>query len=582
MDATELRNENERLRRELAHAHGKLVQVTAQHAAVTEQFTATLEAKDRQLSALEHQLKLLLRQLRGSRQERIDPHQLLLFSLEELQEIADQLSQGSRDEFLDDDSVTSGEQPRRRKSPGRVGKLPDHLEREIIRHELSEPERVCPGCGGLRAEIGTETSEQLELVPARLRAIEHHRVKYACRDCQEHVVVADKPPQPIEKGLPGSGLCAHTVLGKFGDHTPMYRQEDIHSRLGKTIRRSTLCHWQSQLATLATALVKRMKYLLLQSKVIHTDDTSIRMLQPGQGMAKTCKFWPYLGDWEHPYAVYDFTLTRERDGPQKFLAGFTGYLQADAYSGYDCIYAGDQVQEVACWIHARRYWHRAIDNDPLRANTALGYIARLSQIEQQLRAAVPAENIQGKRDFDAVAGGRRTHAWPILEEFKTWLDEENASKRILPKSPIRQAFTYTLNQWEALVRYTEEGYLSFDNNVAERLVKMPAIGRKNYLFVGSEKGGHGAAIMYSLVSSAKANGVEPFAWLQAIFTELPYYRDGEAFHQVTDQEPVTSTELDHLLPDQWLSTRPDRGWQIDALRRSERERRSKLSHRRTP
>jgi len=575
MNATELRRENERLKAALAQSQGKLDQATAQHEAVTQQFTATLEEKDRRLSALEHQLKILLQQIRGSRQERIDPDQLLLFSADELKEIADQLAQqNADDEFLDDDP-DGPKRKKRRISPGRVGKLPDHLEREIIRHELSPEERACPCCGELRAEIGVETSEQLELIPAKLKALEHHRVKYACRSCEEHVAIADKPPQPIEKGLPGPGLCAHTVLSKFGDHQPMYRQEDIHSRLGKTIRRSTLCSWQASLAGLATALVMRMKYLVLQSQVIHTDDTSIKMLEPGRGITRTCKFWPYLGDWLHPYAVYDFTLTRERDGPQKFLADYQGYLQADAYSGYVCIYAGDDVFEVACGIHARRYWHRAIDNDPVRANTALGFIARLSQVETQLREAYPFENLQGKRDFAAVARGRQAHALPILEEFKAWLDTESESKKILPKSPIRAAFTYTLNQWDALVRYTEKGYLSFDNNVAERLVKIAAIGRKNYLFVGSENGGHGAAIMYSLVSSAKANGVEPFAWLKAIFTELPYFRDSDAFRQAADGEPVTSTELDYLLPDHWLAANPDHKWTIDEIRRTEREKREK-------
>ena len=220
-------------------------------------------------------------------------------------------------------------------------KLPKHLTREILRHELSEADRACPCCGERRQEIGVETSEQLELIPARLKVLRHERVKYACRHCEGELAIADKPPQPIEKGLPGPGLCAHTVLSKFGDHQPLYRQEDIHSRLGYTIRRSTLCGWQAALAELALALVLRMKYLVLQSKVIHSDDTSIKMLEPGSGRARTCKFWPYLGDWLHPYAVYDFTLSRERDGPQQFLEGFEGYLQADAYTGYDCIYAGD-------------------------------------------------------------------------------------------------------------------------------------------------------------------------------------------------------------------------------------------------
>lgn len=575
MNATQLRNENARLQAQLAYSQRELTESTdrlqeieAQHAAVTAEFTEQLGAKERQVASLEHQVKLLLLRIRGSRQERIDPDQLLLFSTEELEEIAAQLDEPA-EAFLEDAAASS---KRRRKSPGRVGPLPEHLEREILRHELSEVERSCPGCGELRDEMGVETSEQLEIIPARLKVIEHQRVKYACRRCEEHVAIATKPPQPIEKGLPGPGLCAHTVLSKFGDHQPLYRQEDIHSRLGKPIRRTTLCGWQAALAELSMPLVLRMKQLVLQSKVIHTDDTSIKMLEPGRGVTRTCKFWPYLGDWLHPYAVYDFTKSRARDGPQTFLAGFRGYLQADAYSGYDSIYAGDSVQEVACWVHARRYWHQAQDNDPVRANTALGFIARLSQIEKQLRKAYPEENLPGKRDFDAVARGRQAHAAPILEEFKTWLDRENQNERILPKSPIRAAFTYTLNQWEALCRYTERGYLSYDNNVAERLVKIPAIGRKNFLFVGSQNGGRGAAVMYSLVSSAKANGVEPFAWLRDLFTRLPYHRQGEAFAQATEGVPVISTELDDLLPDRWLEANPTCVWTIDEIRRQERKR----------
>ena len=214
----------------------------------------------------------------------------------------------------------------------------------------------------------------------------------------------------------------------------------------------------------------------------------------------------------------------------------------------------------------------------MRANTALGFIARLSQIETQLSRAYPAKNLQGERDFASVAAGRQQHAVPILAEFKSWLDEHSANERILPKSPIRSAFTYTLNQWTALCRYTQEGYLSYDNNIAERLVKFPAIGRKNYLFVGSQRGGHGAAVIYSLVSSAKVNGVEPFAWLRDLFTRSPYHRDGEAFAQSAAGQPVTSTELDYLLPDRWLQTHPGCVWTIDAVRREERQRHQQRRH----
>lgn len=567
MDAKTLQRENELLRQ-------RLKQVETQHDAVVAQFVLSLEEKDRKVAALEHRIKLLLEKIRGSRQERIDPDQLILFSVEELQELADELeNKAAGEDSTEDDQADIGI-PANRKRRGRR-RLPKDMQREILRHELTAQERACPCCGELRCEIGVESSEQLEYIPASWRVIQHDRVKYACRSCEENVVITDKPPQPIEKGLPGPGLCAHTVLSKFGDHTPLYRQEDIHSRTGYMIRRSTLCGWLQTLASLSLPLVMRMKYLLLQSSVIHTDDTKIKMLLPGSGVAQEAKFWPYLGDWLQPYAVYDFSIDRSRDGPLNFLSGYKGYLQADAYSGYDCIYAPGEVFEVACWIHARRYWHQALDNDPVRANTALGFIARLSQIETQLREAYPEQNLQGLRDFDAVSEARQAHARPILDEFKTWMDRELETGRILPKSVIRSAFTYTVNQWDALCRYTEHGYLSMENNAAERLVKNPAIGRKNYLFVGGIGGGHNAAVFYSLVSSAKANGVEPFAWLQDLFTLLPYRRNGEAFAQSAADEPVTSAELDDLLPDRWLADHPDHAWTIDTIRREERKQKEK-------
>lgn len=572
MDASELKRENRLLRKRLAEAN-------AQHEAVVTELVATIEEKDRKVSALEHRIKLLLKKIRGSRQERIDPDQLMLFSVDELQELADELEAklAEQDDADQSDRETEASGGGKR-SRGRQ-RLPKNLPREIRRHELDDVERRCPCCGELRCEIGVESSELLEFIPAQWKVIQHDRVKYACKACEENVATAPKPPQPIEKGLPAPGLCAHTVLSKFGDHTPLYRQEDIHARTGLKLRRSTLCGWLTALAELAEPLVMRMKHLVLQSAVIHTDDTKIKMLQPGMGIAKEAKFWPYLGDWLHPYAVYDFTIDRSRDGPQNFMQGFRGYLQADAYSGYDCIYAPGDVHEVACWVHARRYWHQVVDHDPLRANTALGYIARLSQIERTLRDTFPVENLQGKRDFGAIAEARQRYSVPILEEFKSWMDSELETGKILPKSELRKAFTYTQNQWAALCRYTEKGFLSMDNNAAERLVKNPSIGRKNFLFVGNERGGHNAAIHYSLVSSAKANGVEPFAWLADVFARLPHYRDGEAFAQSHSSDPVTSDELDELLPDQWLASHPENKWEIDEIRRKERERKDRRRRR---
>lgn len=571
MDAKDLR---------IQELEAELHEARSQHAATTEQFTRTLEEKNQLIASLERHIRQLLRTVRGSRQERINPDQLLLFSVEELQQLAKELEQSAATPDSAGDESPETEQdaakPRNRNRNGRR-RLPADLPREIQRHELPLEQRSCPCCGEERTEFGVETSEQLEYIPASWKVIEHQRVKYACPKCQENVVVADKPAQPIEKGVPGPGLCAYSVLSKFGDHLPLYREEDIHSRTGWLIRRSTICGWLFVLGLLVEPLVLRKKHLILQSKVIHTDDTKIKMLE--SPICREAKFWPYQGDWLHPYVVFDFTLDRKRYGPQKFLSGYQGYLQADAYAGFDCVYAPGLVKEVACWAHARRYWHEAVDYDALRANTALGFIARLSQIEAQLRESYPAANLAGQRDFEAIAQARQNYSVPILTEFKAWMDQELSTGRLLPKSCIRSAFTYTLNQWPALCRYTEQGYLSMDNNAAERLVKFPAIGRGNFLFVGNERAGRNAANFYSLVTSAKLNGVEPFAWLKDLFTHLPAFRDGEAFRQAKNGEPVTSEELDQFLPDRWLEQHPDHRWTIDAIRREERRQKEQARRR---
>jgi len=269
------------------------------------------------------------------------------------------------------------------------------------------------------------------------------------------------------------------------------------------------------------------------------------------GKTITARFWTYIGDRDHPYTVYDFTESRKRDGPAKFLHGFRGYLQADAYGGYDGIYTGSHgtIHEVACSAHARRYWFKAKETDPVRSHHALGVFARLYQIERSCATMSDDE----RRSF------RQQHALPIWLEFREWID---AQPQWLPKSPIGQAAMYTLNQWDALLRYCDDGELTIDNNVSEQTVKMQAIGRKNWLFVGSHEGGCRAAILFSLVASCKANRVEPWAYLNDLFTHLPTI-------------PADQPELlDAFLPDRWLATHPQHAWTIDELRRRERERNS--------
>jgi len=519
-------------------------QATAQHVQVIAQYEVTVASQQRTIRQQEHAIAQLLRRLMGPTQERVDPDQLMLFDAADLEQLARELKQDEQTATESDAADAAGNGKPRRGAHGRR-RLPAHLPREQVMHELPEAERRCPCCGEPRREIGRETSEQIEYIPATLKVIEHVRVKYACRRCEEHVTIASKPPQPIDKGLPGPGLLAQTVLAKYGDHLPLYRQEDILSRHGVVIRRSTLCAWIAAVAELCRPLYERMCQLVLLAKVLHTDDTTVKLLDPMLGHARTARFWAYVGDARHPYSVYDFTTSRQRDGPAKFLKNFAGYLQADAYGGYDGIYLDSKgaIVEVACWTHCRRYWWEARTTDSRRAHEALSYIARLYQLESEFAGAAS----------DQRRALRQQHALPILREFRQWIDQQLGT--LLPKSPIAQACTYTVNQWDALVRYTEDGDLSIDNNISERTVKIPAIGRKNWLFVASETGGHRAAILFSLVASCKANQVEPFAYLRDIFTRLP-------------DQPAES--LDELLPDRWLASHPSHRWLIDDLRRQER------------
>jgi transposase len=498
--------------------------------AVVASMSQTIGEQQRKLQQQEHRLAQLLRQFYGPRGERFNPDQLTLFDAAELAALVQETAEAAAAE----EEAIPGK--RRQKGHGRRP-IPTHIHRQTIAYELSEEERLCPGCGAVRGEIDRERSEQLEYIPPQYKVLVHERVKYACQKCQEHVALAAKPPQPVEKGLPGPGLLAHTVLAKYGDHAPLYRQEDVHSRHGIILRRSTLCDWIAAAADLVEPLYRRMCELVLQSRIICTDDTTVKLLDALLGRARTARFWAYLGDVRRPYTVYDFTDSRARDGPQSFLHGFTGYLQADAYGGYDGIYAGGQIVEVACWAHARRKWHEARTSDPVRSHHALTLIQGLYDIEDDCRQVEP--------DLRRVA--RQERALPLLADFRAW-----------PKSPIGQAATYAFNQWAALVRYCEDGELTIDNNASERAVKIPALGRKNWLFVASRTGGRRAAILFSLIASCKANQVEPWAYLRDVFTRLPSL-------------PSAAPELlDPLLPDRWLSAHPQHRWAIDALRQKSR------------
>jgi transposase len=464
----------------------------------------------RRQEQLQHQIDALARRVFGRSSERLDPNQLAL-ALGEVQGLA----AAALPDEPDDPKQPPPPQPRRRGHGRR--RLAEDLPRQRVEHEPSDDERQCRGCGAPMTRIGEEVKEQLEYVPACFYVLETVRGKYACHDCEEGVLTAPVPAQPIHKGLPGPGLLAHVVVSKYADHLPLARQAGIFARHGVELSRSTLCDWVGAAAALAAPVVEAMKRDVLASKLLHTDDTLVPVLDRSLKQTRTGRLWVYLGDRHHRHAVFDYTPDRKRDGPMRFLEGYSGFLQADAYGGYDGIYAGGTVIEVACWAHARRKFYDARTTDPERGLTALAFVRQLYQIEERARELTPEQRHEL----------RQRHAVPVLAGFALWLQEE--APRVLPKSPMGEAFTYAQLQWQALRRYTSDGGLAIDNNAAERALRRVAVGRKNWLFAGSDEGGRRAAILYSLIASARLHDLDPFAYLRDLFERLPTHpRDAVA------------------------------------------------------
>jgi transposase len=378
----------------------------------------------------------------------------------------------------------------------------------------------------------------LEFVPAVLKVIEHRRWKYACRRCEEQVAIAPVPNKPIAKGLPGPGLLSSVVVSKYADHLPLYRLEDVLARSGVDLSRSTLCRWVMQTAAVLEPVYQAMVARVRSSESIHTDDTPVPVLDAGLPKTRTARFWVYCGDWRNPYTVYDYTTSRRRDGPVAFLATFSGFLHADAFAGYDGIYAGGNVKQVLCWAHARRKFYDARTVQPEVAHIALAYIARLYRVERDAKELIGPDGLDSDQAWLAWHRQRwalrQQHS--LLAEFRQCL--QATEQTVLPKSPVGQALQYVLPRWDGLVRYCENGTLSIDNNLSERSVRPVAIGRKNYLFLGSDNGGTAAAILYSVMASAKVNHVEPFAYVRDLLVQLSRH---------------SPPGVPALLPDVWLT-----------------------------
>ncbi len=500
------------------------------------QLTDTVGAMQQELDQFKHYIDRLVRQRFGPRSEKLSPGQLTLFDEPEAEPAPEEPEEDSSTEPPAETTVSS----HRRRGGGR-NKIPDNLPRERVEHDLTAAEILCPCCGTERHRIGEECSELLDFIPASLKVIEHIRFKYACKSCEEHISIAPAPAKPIEKGFAGAGLLATILVGKYCDHLPLYRHEEILARHGVQLARSTLCRWVMETAESLQPLVDLMRKRVLQSSVVHTDDTTIPVQDKSLPRTRTGRFWVYCGDAENLYSVYDFTPTRQRAGPESFLKDYRGYLQADAYGGYEGLYRSQDIQQVSCWAHARRKFFEARTVQPSSAHRALLFIKKLYGVEREAKvekSELPNSTMRQAWYADRFEL-RQEKSLPILKEFYDWLRTTVGS--LLPKSPVAGAIEYLLNRWDSFTRYCTAGMLAIDNNLAERTLRPCAIGRKNYLFVGSDRGGKAAAVHYSVMASCKANDVEPFAYVRDVLGRI---------------STCSVNTLPDLLPDTWLKHHP--------------------------
>jgi len=461
---------------------------------------------------IEH-LKLVIEKLRrimfGTKSEKV------ILQLEQYELKLEELESAEAEMETAAEAVAPAKEPKTRvaRKP-----LPAHLPREVVSH-LPQGD-CCPGCGGHLRQFGEDVAEQLEYIPESFKVIRHVRPKFACSGC-DRVVEAPAPSRPIERGIAGPGLLAHVLVSKFGDHLPLYRQSEIYARQGVEIERSTLAGWVGAASELLSPLLDALKKHVLGGTKLHADDTPIPVLAPGSGKTKTGRLWTYVrddrpaGEDTAPAVWFAYSEDRKGEHPRQHLKNFKGALQADAYAGFHHLYGNGAIYEVACWAHARRKFHEihVLHASPTTTE-ALARIGALYAIEEEIRG----------KPADLRLSVRQSRARPLLDDMRKWMEKSQHS--LSPKSETAGAIRYALSRWRALTRYADDGRLEIDNSAAERALRAVALGRKNYLFAGSDAGGERAAALYSLIGSAKLNGLDPELYLRTVLAQI-------AEHQVS-------------------------------------------------
>ncbi len=469
-----------------------------------ESLSAQLRSRDVLIEKMRLELAHLKRMKFGRSSEQLDEKIAQLeFSLEELE--ANEAAMPALP------TSVAGSQARAPRKP-----LPAHLPREVVSHEPSGGICQCAECGGKLHLLGEDTSEVLEYVPGHWKVFKHVRAKYSCGKCQK-IVQAAAPSRPIERSFAGPGLLAHIAVSKYCDHLPLYRQSQIYARDGIELERATMAEWIGATQALLDPLHEALARYVLGAEKLHADDTPIPVLAPGTGKTKTGRLWTYVrddrpaGSHDPPAVLFRYSPDRKGERPRQHLKAFRGILQADAYAGFNGLYdrTVEPLQEAACWAHSRRKFFdlHAATESPV-AREALERIAILYQIEADIRGKPP----------DARRAAREERAAPLLKSLYDWL--RATVRETSKKSELARAIGYTLSRWQALTRYCHDGRIEIDNNAAERALRAVALGRKNFLFAGSDAGGERAAAFYSLIGTAKLSGLDPEAYLREVLRRI--------------------------------------------------------------
>ena len=495
-----------------------------------QELTSQLESSQRKLTMLQHQVEQLIRRVYGRRSEKLDPNQLMFDPLifEALNQPDEQSPSNPFEVPAQTTTVKKKANKERSRHPGRIP-IPEHLERVEILLDIPEEEKICPETGKPLKKIGEEVSEKLEYRPGKLIVNVYRRPKYASPDSiaagEVGVITAPMPDHPIEKCKADIGLLSHIIVSKFADHLPLYRQDGIFEREGVIIPRATQTSWIIQTYEAICSLEDVLKKAVLESDVIFTDDSIIPLQVKGNGKVKKARLWVYVrGGPEPPLTVFDFSRDRSKKRPLDFLDGYGGYVHADAYSGYDELFRKEEIIEIACWVHTRRKFDEAVSSRPREATEVIARIAQLYKVEAECKEMAPDD----RKEI------REQRSRPVIDGLFERMEELRANT--LPSEPFRKAIDYAINQRQALYRFLDDGRLKPDNNTAENAIRPLALGRKNWLFAGSERGARATALFLGLIQSCKACDLNPWEYFNNMLRRIMSH-------------PVN--RLRELLPDQW-------------------------------